>query len=95
MSTHSLQLLPRTVEVRGFHLARPQVADIDVPVRRRVTGAGIGRVADVITVRTGRIDSDPVGVWGAGQVVPEESLRRRRPANVSHADEKYIKFSMI
>lgn len=78
------------LEVACLDDARTLAAEIDSAPARSLDRPGIGRVADVVVVRPGRVDFD-VEVRGTlANELAEDALGRGRSTYISHAHEQYL-----
>jgi hypothetical protein len=69
-------------------LARPQFGDFVAPFAGCLLGPDIRRFADVVRVRTRRVDAHATVQAGIAHHLPKHALRRWRTADVSHADKE-------
>jgi len=75
------------IEVLSQNLPRAQRAEIVAAPQGMRLGARVGRLADVIVVRAGRIDAHPVRETRLTQLVQQYAVRGGRSTDVACADE--------
>src|SRR5690606_8708469 len=75
-------------EVLLAHLARAQRAQVVAAPQGVRLRTGVGRLADVVVVRAGRLDLDALLQPDAAYEVGEDACRRGRAADVAGADKE-------
>src|SRR5262245_30114754 len=78
------------LEVAVTYLTGTQLAEVDAACARRRLRAHVGRITGVIVVRAGGIDDEIEIRRLLLDEPPEDAFRRRRTADVAHADEQYL-----
>ncbi|MDT4848935.1 hypothetical protein FQZ97_830420 [compost metagenome] len=79
------------VEVARGELARALGREVVAALRRVGLAAGVGRGADVVAVSARGVDQHPVAQPGLAHPGFKNAFRRRRAADVAHADEEHAK----
>jgi len=85
----------KMLEIPFMHAPRPQGSGVIAAPGRRLLGSFIRRLTLMVIMSASRVDVKGLLEASIPDLLPEYSLRSRRPANISHANKQNACFKML